>query len=59
MNAIATKLVAQVMKAEVAKAIEIYKDSADFKDEVSEAACNTFEKGFEECDRKVFETSTC
>lgn len=39
---------------EVAKAIENYKRLADFKDEVGEAACNAFEKGFEGCKRKIF-----
>lgn len=46
---------AQVAKAEVARAIEEYKRSIDFEDEVGEATGDTFQKGFAECKRKVAE----
>lgn len=44
---------ARATKAEVARVTEEYKKLVDFKDEVSEAACDAFQKGFVECKRKV------
>lgn len=35
------------------RAIKSYKKSADFKDEIGEATCGAFKKGFEEYKRKI------
>lgn len=53
-NAAAIELVAQATNAKVVRAIKAYKESADMKDEAGKASCDAFEKGFEECKRKVF-----
>lgn len=44
-----------VMKAtkEAVNSIKWYKASVEFKDEMREAVCDTFVKGFEECKRKM------
>lgn len=47
------KMVAKVSMEEVARVVEQYKNSADFKDEVNKAICDSYHKGFEECKRKV------
>lgn len=47
---------AQEKKVEVASFVKAYKESINFRDKVSEVACNAFEEGFEECKRKVSET---
>lgn len=42
-------------KAEAVRAVDEYKKSIDFEDEVGEATSDTFWKGFAECRRKVAE----
>lgn len=54
-KAIAIELVARAAKTEAERAIKGCIKSTDFKDEVGEVACNAFEKGFEECKRRVSE----
>lgn len=47
------EIVARATKVEATRAIESYKESANFKDEIGEATCDAFEKVFEEYKRKI------
>lgn len=47
------EIIAKAIKVEVARAMEEYKNSADFEDKVNEVICDAYYKGFEECKRKV------
>lgn len=55
-KAIVAEVMVRVAKEEVAQAIAWYKASVEFEDEVNEAVCNAFYKGFNNCKRKVAQT---
>lgn len=44
---------ARAAKVEVARVVEGYKKSTNFEDKVSKATCDAYQKGFEECKKKV------
>lgn len=50
---LAFEMVIRVAKEEAIQAIVRYKVSEAFEDDVSEAVCNAFCKGFDECKKKV------
>lgn len=52
-RATVVEIVARVVREEATQAVVWYKTSIMFEDEVNEAVCNAYYKGFEECKRKV------